>query len=55
MKYGPGCVVGIATTLRSGWSGDRIPVGVSFSLPTLIGPVAHRVSYTMGTDSISQG
>jgi hypothetical protein len=30
MKCGPGSAVGIATELRAGWSGDRIPVGRDF-------------------------
>ena len=44
--------VGIATELRPGWSGDRIPVGVTFSVPMQTGPGAHPASYTMGTVSL---
>ena len=43
--------VGIATTLRAGRPGDRIPVGARFSAPVQIGPGAHPASYTMGTGS----
>ena len=37
--------------LRSGRSGDRIPVGARFSAPVHTGPRAHLVSCTMGTGS----
>jgi hypothetical protein len=37
--------------LRTGWSGDRIPVGARFSAPVQTGPRAHPASCTMGTDS----
>ena len=49
--YGPGRSVGIATTLRTGRSGDRIPVWARFSAPIQTGPVAHPASCTMGTRS----
>ena len=48
---GPGSSVGIATELRAGRSGDRIPVGTRFSAPVQTGPEAHPASCTMGTGS----
>ena len=48
---GPGSSVGIATELRAGRSGDRIPVGARFSAPVQTGPGAHPASRTMGTGS----
>jgi hypothetical protein len=48
---GPGSSVGIATELRLGRSGDRIPVGARFSAPVQTGTGAHPASCTMGTGS----
>ena len=48
---GPGSSVGIATELRAGRSGDRIPVGARFSAPVQTGPGAHPAPCTMGTGS----
>jgi len=47
--------VGIATGygLRAGRSGDRIPVGSTFSAPVHTGPGAHPASYKMCTGSFS--
>jgi hypothetical protein len=50
-KSGPGSSVGIATELRAGRSGDRIPVGARFSAPGHTGPGAHSPSCTMGIGS----
>jgi hypothetical protein len=41
--------------LRSGRSGDRIPVGARFSAPFQAGPGAHSASCTMGTGSFPEG
>jgi hypothetical protein len=49
--FGPGSSVGIATELRAGRSGDRIPVGARFSASVQTGPKAHPASCTMGTGS----
>jgi len=51
VNCGPGSVVGIATELRSGRSGDRIPVGARFSAPVQTGPGAHPASCKMSTGS----
>jgi len=50
-KTWAGSSVGIATELRAGRSGYRIPVGVRFSAPVLTGPGAQTASCTMGTES----
>jgi hypothetical protein len=41
----------ISDSLRSGRSGDRIPVQARFSAPVQTGPGAHPASYTRGTGS----
>jgi hypothetical protein len=51
LSCGPGSSVGIATELRAGRSGDRIPVRARFSAPVQIVPGAQPASYTMGTGS----
>jgi len=43
--------VGIATELRAGRSGDRIPLETRFSAPVQTCPGAHPASCTMGTES----
>ena len=45
--------VAIATALRAGRSGDRIPVRVRFSARVKTGPRAHPASYTIGTGSFA--
>jgi hypothetical protein len=50
-QCGPGSSVRIATELRAGWSGDRIPVEARFSVPVQTGPGAHPAFFTMGTGS----
>jgi hypothetical protein len=42
-------------SLRTGRSGDRIPVGARFSAPVQTGPGAYPASYAMGTGSLSRG
>ena len=41
-------------SLLAGRSGDRIPVGESFSAPVQTGPGAHLASHTTGTGSFSE-
>ena len=42
-------------SLWSGRSGDRIPVGVIFSVPVHTDSVAHPASSTMSTGSLPSG
>jgi hypothetical protein len=49
--YGPGSSVGIATELRAGRIGDRIPVEARFSTPVQSGPGAHPAYCAVGTGS----
>src|SRR5215468_2552293 len=51
LARGPGSSVGIATELRAGRSGDRIPVEARFFTHVRTGPGAHPASCTMGTGS----
>jgi len=51
LHCGPGSSVGIATELRAGRSGDRIPVGAKFSASVQTGPGAHSASRKIGTGS----
>jgi len=47
-----GSSVGIATEVRAGRSGERIPVGTRFSARVQTGPGARPASCTMGTGSL---
>jgi hypothetical protein len=47
-------VVGIASTLGAGRSGDRIPMRARFPASVQIGPGAHPVSCKMGAMSLSR-
>jgi hypothetical protein len=49
--YRSGSSVGIATELRAGRYGNRIPVGARFSAPVHTGSRAHPASCTMDTGS----
>ena len=51
---GPGSSVGIATELRAGRSGDRIPVGRDFP-PVQTDPGAHPASCVQWVPSLSRG
>ena len=42
-------------SLRTGRSGNRIPVGAKFSAPVKTGPGAYPASCTMGTGSLLRG
>ena len=48
---GPGQLSRYIDSLRSGLSGDRMPVGARFSAPAPTGHGTHPASYTMGTGS----
>jgi hypothetical protein len=50
-----GCELGkrsrYSDSIRVGGLGDRIPMGARFSIRVQTGPVAHPLSYTMGSGS----
>jgi hypothetical protein len=48
-QCGPGYLDQYSDSLRTGLSGDRIPVVTRFSAPVQTGNGAHPASYTMGT------
>ena len=50
---GPRQLSRYSDSLRTGRSGDRIPVGARFSAPVQTGPGAHPAYYTMVTGSFS--
>ena len=50
-SHGPGWHSRYSDMLQAGWPGDRILVGVRFSVPLQTGPKAHPAPYTMGTGS----
>jgi hypothetical protein len=54
-SWGTGQHSRYSDSLRTGRSGDRIPVGARFSALVQTGPGAHPASYTMGTRSVSRG